>query len=63
MGGTWVVLCNKSSVDEHRYGDLTDEPQQMFSAEAAVRADTVIECGTYMAHLIREMQRYLITRN
>jgi hypothetical protein len=47
----------------YSYGDLTDEPQQMLSAEAAVRDGAVIECGRYMAHLIAEMMRYLVTQN
>lgn len=48
---------------EERYGDLTDEPKQMFSPEAAVRDDTVIVCGMYMSELIEEMSRYLVTKN
>ncbi len=46
-----------------RYGDLTDEPQQMFSAEGAVRDGTVIVCGRDMKELIIEMVRYLVTPN
>jgi hypothetical protein len=48
---------------EERYGELTDEPKQMYSAEAAVRDDAVIVCGMYMSELIEEMSRYLISRN
>ncbi len=48
---------------EDRYGDLTDEPKQMFSAEAAVSDGTVIVCGKDMKHLIEEMVRYLVTNN
>ncbi len=48
---------------ESRYGDLTDEFAQMYSAEAAPLDDCVIMCGSYMAHLLEEMVRYLVTRN
>jgi hypothetical protein len=48
---------------EMRYGDLTDEFEQMFSAEAAPRPDCAIDCGRYMASLVAEMKRYLITQN
>ncbi len=57
-------MGNLPNVDfEERYGELTDEPKQMYSAEAAVRDDAVIVCGMYMSELIEEMSRYLISRN
>lgn len=52
-----------SVVEWQRYGDLTDEFEQMFSAEALASPGTIIACGEYAAELYAEMLRYLVTPN
>jgi hypothetical protein len=49
-------------VDPERYGDLTDEFEQMYSAEALPRNGSVIVCGD-IDDLLIEMVRYLVSRN
>jgi hypothetical protein len=49
-------------MDPDRYGDLTDEFEQMHSSEGAVRDGSVIMCGD-IDDLIAEMVRYLVTPN
>lgn len=50
-------------MDSERYGDLTDEFEQMFSAEASPLDGSVIVCDSYAAALYVEMLRYLVTTN
>jgi hypothetical protein len=50
-------------MDPQRYGDLTDEFEQMYSSEGAVVDGTVIVCGRYLEHCVEEMFRYLISPN
>jgi hypothetical protein len=50
-------------MDQDRYGELTDEIEQMASPEREAPDDTVIVCGKYAASLYIEMLRYLINRN
>jgi hypothetical protein len=52
----------RSHVDPERYGDLTDEFEQMYSAEALPRGGSVIMSGD-IDDLLIEMVRYLVTRN
>jgi hypothetical protein len=49
-------------VDPERYGDLTDEFEQMYSAEGLPRNGSVIMSGD-IDDLLIEMVRYLVTRN
>lgn len=49
-------------VDPERYGDLTDEFEQMYSAEAMPRNGSVIMSGD-IDDLLIEMVRYLVSRN
>ncbi len=49
-------------VDSERYGDLTDEFEEMHSAEGLPRAGSVIMCGG-VDDLVAEMVRYLVTPN
>jgi hypothetical protein len=49
-------------VDPDRYGDLTDEFEQMYSAEAIPPNGSVIISGD-IDDLLIEMVRYLVTRN
>jgi hypothetical protein len=48
---------------EERYGELTDEPEQMKSTESAVSDGSIIVCGRDMRELFKEMVRYLVTKN
>jgi len=57
-----VVGELRSHVDPDRYGDLTDEFEQMYSAEAFPGNGSVIMCGD-IDDLLIEMVRYLVTRN
>jgi hypothetical protein len=49
-------------MDPERYGDLTDEFEQMYSAEGSPLEGSVIICGS-IDDLIVEFVRYLVTRN
>jgi hypothetical protein len=49
-------------MDPERYGNLTDEFEQMYSAEAMPKSGSVIMCGD-IDDLLIEMVRYLVTRN
>ncbi len=49
-------------MDPERYGDLTDEFEQMHSAERSPSDGSVIMCGN-IEDLLAEMVRYLVTRN
>jgi len=49
-------------VDPERYGDLTDEFEQMYSAEGLPRNGSVIMSGN-IDDLLAEMVRYLVTPN
>jgi hypothetical protein len=49
-------------VDPDRYGELTDEFEQMYSAEAIPPNGSVIISGD-IDDLLIEMVRYLVTRN
>jgi hypothetical protein len=50
-------------VDPERYGDLTDESEQMYSAEGKPCTGAQFDCGDYLKHILSEMVRYLVTRN
>jgi hypothetical protein len=49
-------------VDPERYGELTDEFEQMYSAEGLPRTGSVIICGG-VDDFVAEMVRYLVTPN
>jgi hypothetical protein len=49
-------------VDPERYGDLTDEFEQMHSPEAFPSSGSVIVCGD-VDDFVSEMVRYLVTQN
>jgi hypothetical protein len=51
------------AVEWKRYGELSDEFEQMFSAESAPASGTIISCGSYAAEMYLEMVRYLVTPN
>ena len=50
------------AVDPERYGDLTDEFEQMYSAEQLPRNGSVIIAGD-IDDLLIEMVRYLVSPN
>lgn len=52
-----------NAMDPQRYGELTDEFEQMYSSEGSVADGTVIVCGRYLEHCVEEMFRYLISPN
>ncbi len=49
-------------MDIDRYGDLTDEFEQMHSAEGAVPDGSVLVVGPF-SDLLSEFVKYLVTRN
>jgi hypothetical protein len=56
-------LGTAARVDAERYGELTDESEQMHSAEAPPAPGSIFSCGAYMKSILIEMVRYLVTRN
>ncbi len=49
-------------MDPERYGELSDEFEQMASPERLPDSGSVIVCGD-IADLLDEMVKYLVTRN
>jgi hypothetical protein len=49
-------------MDPERYGDLSDEFEQMHSPEGFPQDGSVIVCGD-IGDLLEEMVRYLVTKN